>query len=310
MDLSVIIVTYNSSPFIEECLRSITEKMKGLVCELIIVDNASTDETCQMIRKGFTDATLIQSPINLGFAKANNLGLRKARGEFVLLINPDTLWMRGDIKKAIQLLRNHPEIGGLGCRLLLEDGSWQKSHGHFPTLSRELKEAFYLPRLFSYRPWCNGMFIYHEKGGPCSVDWASATFFLCPRKVILETDGFDERYFMYYEDIDLSKKIRETGREIYYYPEIEIIHRQRMPLLYDFGESPYLYFDKHFGTSFAKKLRYILLFKTLLRVGIFAPLTLFSRKGVMREKLRTNFRTFEYHFFEAPKVLKRLRQRE
>jgi GT2 family glycosyltransferase len=306
MDLSVIIITHNSSPFIEACLRSITEQMQGLDYELIIVDNASTDETCGMIQRGFPDALLIQSPSNAGFARANNLGLLKARGEFVLLMNPDTLWKRGEVRKAMQFLRDHPETGGLGCRLILEDGSWQKSHGHFPTLSREMKEAFYLPRLFSQSPWSKGMFIYQEKEGPGEVDWVSATFFLSPREVILDIGGFDERYFMYYEDIDLSARLREKGREIYYYPEIEIIHYQRMPSVYDFGESPYLYFDKHFGTPFAQKLRYILLFKTLLRVAVFASLAFLTGKEIFREKLKTNYWTFKYNLFEAPRVIKKL----
>ena len=158
MDLSIIIITFNSSPFIGACLRSLAEQMKGFDYEILVVDNASSDETCRLIQEEFPGATLIQSPSNIGFAKANNLGLRKAKGEFVLLINPDTLWRKGDVKEAIQFLRDHPDIGGLGCRLILQDGSWQKSHGHFPTLGRELKEAFYLPRLFPEMSWSQGMF--------------------------------------------------------------------------------------------------------------------------------------------------------
>jgi GT2 family glycosyltransferase len=307
MDLSVIIVTYNSSSFIEGCLRSITEQIKGLSYEFILVDNASTDETCRVIQEGFPDALLIRNPSNIGFGRANNLGLNKARGEFVLLINPDTLWKRGEIRKAIQFLRDHPKIGGLGCRLLLEDGSWQKSHGQFPTLGRELKEALYLPRLFPKRPWSRGMFVYREREGTGAVDWVSAAFFLCPREVILDIKGFDERHFMYYEDIDLSSRIREKGKEIYYYPEIEIIHFQRMPSVYDFGESPYLYFEKHFGPPLARLLRYILLFKTILRVIIFLPLAFLTGREIFREKWRTNWRTFHYHLYEAPKVLRKLK---
>ena len=303
MDLSVIIVTYNSSTHIEACLYSILEQLKGIEHQIIIVDNASSDETCRVIQERFPEAALIRSPLNIGFARANNLGLQGAKGEFVLLINPDTIWKRGDLKKAIQFLRDHPEVGGLGSRLILEDGSWQKSHGNFPTLGRELKEAFYLPRLFP--GWCKGMFIYKEGVGPRGVDWTSATFFLSPRKIILDVNGFDEQYFMYYEDIDLSKRIREKGKEICYYPEIEIIHYQRIPLVYDFGNSPYLYFDKHFGPSLAKMLRFILLFKSLLRMMIFTPLALLTGREVFREKLKTNYRTFEYHLFEAPRVLKK-----
>ncbi len=319
MDLSIIIVTYNSSSFIEACLRSVGERMKRLEHEIIVVDNCSSDDTCRKVEEGFPDALLVRNPWNVGFGRANNFGLRRAAGEFVLLLNPDICWKGGDVENAIRFLRDHPGIGGLGCRLVLGDGSWQRSHGHFPTLGRELKEAFYLPRLFPTNRWAKGMFIYREngreKGGqeerePKAVDWVSATFFLCRREVILEVGGFDERYFMYYEDIDLSAKVRSRGREIYYYPGIEITHHQAMPGVYDFGGSPYLYFDKYFGPSLAEKLRYIFLFKSFLRVIIFAPLALLTGRKVFKDKLKTNRRTFRYHFREAPKVIKRLSRKQ
>ncbi len=306
MELSIIIVTYNSGSFIEACLRSILEAMKVIDHELIVVDNGSTDGTCRLIQQGFPGATLIQSPTNIGFAKANNLGLQRAKGRFVLLINPDTLWKRGNITKAIQFLEDHPEIGALGCRLILEDGTWQKSHGNFPTLGKELKEALYLPRFFPQWRCCQGMFTYKERIGQGPVDWVSGTFFLSSPKIIQGAGGFDERYFMYYEDIDLSKGIREKGKEIFYDPAIEIIHYQRIPSVYDFGESPYLYFDKHFGPSFAEILRYILILKTLVRMSIFAPLACLTGKEIFTEKLGTNYRTLKYHLFEAPRVLRKL----
>jgi GT2 family glycosyltransferase len=307
MDLSIIIVTYNSSAYIQACLRSIVEQMREVDHEVIIVDNASSDETIRMIEQEFPRVTLIPNPLNLGFAGANNLGLQRARGEFVLLINPDTRWKRGDIKKAIHLLEGHPEIGALGGRLTLEDGSWQKSHGNFPTLGRELKEVFYLPRLFPQWRCCKGMFTYRERDGKGPVDWVAGAFCLCRKDVVVEMGGFDERYFLYYEDIDLSNGIRGKGREILYYPAIEIIHYQRTPPIYDFGESPYRYFDKHFGPSYAEALRYVLLLKMIVRMMIFFPLTLLAGKEGFREKLKTNYRTFKYHLFEAPKVLKKIK---
>ena len=307
MDLSVVVVTHNSSAYIQACLRSILEQMGEVDHEVIIVDNASSDETIRMIEQEFPRVTLIPNPLNLGFAGANNLGLRRAKGEFVLLMNPDTRWKRGDIKKALQFLVSRPDIGALGCRLILEDGSWQKSHGNFPTLGKELKEAFYLPRLFPRWRCCQGMFAYRERNGKGPVDWVAGAFCLCRRDVVGEMGGFDERYFLYYEDIDLSNGIRGKGMEIFYYPSIEITHYQRMPSVYDFGESPYLYFDKHFGPSHAKALRYVLLLKMIVRLMIFFPLTFLTGKEGFRKKLKTNYRTFKYHLFEAPGVLEKLR---
>ncbi len=306
MDLSVVVVTYNSASYIEACLRSVVEQMEGLEHEIIVVDNASSDETVRRIEQGFPRVTLVPNRLNQGFARANNLGIQRAGGRFVLLINPDTRWKKGDIKKAVHFLEARPEIGALGCRLTLGDGSWQRSYGNFPTLGRELKEVFYLPRFFPECGFCRGTFVYRERNGEGPVDWVAGAFCLARRSILIEVGGFDERYFLYGEDIDLSKKIREKGKEIFYYPGIEITHFQKLPLVYDFGESPYLYFDKHFGPSHAKTLRYVLLFKMLVRMMVFSPLAFLTGKEAFREKLKTIYGTFRYHLVEAPGVLKKL----
>lgn len=306
MDLSVIVVTFNSSVFIRTCLRSILARTEGIDHEVIVVDNGSGDETAKILEKEFSQIILLKNEANLGFAAANNLALLRARGEFVLLINPDTRWSRGGVAAALQFLRDHPEAGGLGARLILDDGSWQKSHGYFPTLSRELKEALYLPRFFPGSKRLKGMFIYREQKEPAAVDWVSCAFFLGRRKVLAEAGFLDERYFMYYEDIDLSKKVRERGKEIYYYPGIEVFHFQRSPQIYDNGRSPYLYFHKHFGLPFAKILRWILALKFLLRAGIFSALAFFTRREGFMEKRNLNGRSLRFHLFEAGHVLKEL----
>jgi GT2 family glycosyltransferase len=304
MEISIIIVTFNSSSLIEACLFSILDQVKDMGHELIIVDNDSKDGTREIIEKGFPQAILIRNDSNKGFAKANNLALQRAKGDFILLINPDVEWKRGELKEAIQFLKNHPEIWALGCRLVLEDGSWQKSFGHFPTLARELKEAFYLPRIFPRSQWMKGVYAYEDSLKPKPVDWVSCTFFLSQRKLIAEVGCFDERYFMYYEDIDLSKRIREKGMEIYYFPKIEVIHYQKGTSIIDYGESPYIYFNKFFGLYFAENLRYILLLKTFLRICIFFFLAFFPGRMVFRDKFKSNGRTFKFHLFEAPKVMR------
>jgi GT2 family glycosyltransferase len=307
MEISIIIVTFNSASFIEACLRSILTQVKGLQYELIVVDNASGDGTSRLVEARFPEVILIRNESNAGFARANNLGLSRACGEFVLLINPDTLWKRGELGAAIRFMKSHPEAGALGSRLVLPDGSWQKSHGNFPSLSREVKEAFFLPRVFPRSERLKGVYAYQDQPDPKPVDWISCTFFLCRRTLMGKIGFFDERYFMYYEDIDLSKRIRAMGKEIYYYPEVEVLHRQKEPALIDFGESPYVYFNKFHGLSFARTLRYILLMKTALRLLIFTPLALFSRRRIFREKLESNYRTFKFSLFRAPEIVRNLK---
>jgi GT2 family glycosyltransferase len=143
---------------------------------------------------------------------------------------------------------------------------------------------------------------------PMAVDWISGTFFLCKRDVLINIRGFDERFFLYYEDIDLSKRMREAGKEIYYYPEIEINHFQKFPSIYDFGESPYIYFGIHFGLNSALILRYVMIFRTLLRMAMFSSLLLLSGKASFKDKLLTNLRTFKFHLFRGPDVIRRLRK--
>jgi GT2 family glycosyltransferase len=306
MDFSIIVVTYNSSSNIEACLHSVKEAMKELDHEILIVDNASQDETCRIVEKEFPQVFLIKSEVNLGFAKANNLGLQRAKGEFVLLINPDTVWKKGEAGQALRFLRNHPEIGAMGCRLILEDGSWQRSHGNFPTLWKELKGAFHLPGLFPRWKWMEGVYTYKESHVIKPVEWISCTFFLSRKETLAEVAGFDERYFMYYEDIDLSKRLRGKGKEIYYFPEIEVIHYQKQPSMIDYGGSPYIYFCKFFPLSFAKVLKYIMILKTSVRMAIFPVFVLFSEKKVYREKARSNRETFKFHFCRASRIIRDL----
>ncbi len=307
MDLSIILVTYNSSLFIRECLRSLCEGVKDIEHEILVVDNASCDKTCEIIEREFPKIHLMRNSTNLGFAAANNLALRRARGEFVLLINPDTRWRRGKIRNALQFLKEHPKVGGLGARLLLKDGSWQKSFGSFPSLYQEVKRILFPQKILNGSKGLKGRFISMGEKEKVPVDWISCTFFLAKREVLVEAGLFDERYFMYYEDIDLSKRIRERGREIYYYPEIEIVHFQRSPMLYDDGKSPYIYFHKHFGLSFAKRLRWVLVSKFFLRVVVFLVFTFLTRWKGFKEKYELNKRSLRFHLFEAGNVLKQLR---
>jgi GT2 family glycosyltransferase len=151
-----------------------------------------------------------------------------------------------------------------------------------------------------------GVFAYVDHSNPKPVDWVSCTFFLCHRKLMAEVGFFDDRYFLYYEDIDLSERIRKKGKDIYYYPEIEIIHYQKWPSIIDFGGSPYIYFNKHFGLHVAKNLRYILIFKTFLRLLIFFPFVFLPGRIVLGDKFKSYYRTFKFHLFDASEIIRSL----
>ena len=219
MDLSIIIVNFNTRELLKECLKSliVNGRWQMVNSEVIVVDNASKDKSPAMIKKNFPKVKLIENRTNLGFAQANNQGIKKAKGEYLLLLNPDTRVEPGSLEKLIQFAQKHPEAGIVGAKLINPDGSVQPSVYHFPTLGRATREY-----------WLSQEGVY-EKYAPKSkkaieVEAVTGAAMLIPRKTIEKVGLLDERYFMYFEDLDYCRRIRQAGLKVYYLPEAEIIH--------------------------------------------------------------------------------------
>jgi GT2 family glycosyltransferase len=141
MELSIIIVNYNTKELLKDCLNSLYENSPGLEFEVIVSDNNSTDGSAEMVKSAFPQACLIVNPINLGFAGANNVAIRECAGKFILLLNSDTLVLDSDsFTKMVSYMRQHPEVGVLGCKLLNSDRSLQPSYGRFPSLVNEFRQ--------------------------------------------------------------------------------------------------------------------------------------------------------------------------
>lgn len=225
--LSIIIVNYNTGEFLARCLRSIgatTQNFKNPAAEVIIIDNASTDESIRGIksttfrlRSGQASIKSIKNKANLGFAKAANQGIKVAKGEYILLLNPDTEVRNGAIKKMMEFARSTDDIGVIGARLLNPDGTVQASTFHFPTIWRAVRE-FWLGQEGAYSK-------YTPKGDkPIIVDAiVGAAFLITPqaRKIV---GLLDERYFMYFEDLDYCRRVKRAGLKVYYLPSAQIIH--------------------------------------------------------------------------------------
>ena len=211
----------------EDCLCSFLDQDLHIQYEVIIVDNASNDGSLEMVRKRFPFVQIIENDQNVGFARANNQAIVKAKGEYILLLNPDTLITDGTIfKRWTYFMDQHQDTGASGCTLVFPDGSHQVGDAGFkPGLITTLNFVFFLSRVFPYH--CKGLFIspthiLKER----EVDWVCGADFLVRRSILPTTGLLDETVFMYAEDVEWGCRIRSFGYKIYYLPKLEIIHFQ------------------------------------------------------------------------------------
>ncbi len=224
--LSVIIVNYNVKEFLEQCLTSLKGALKDITHEIIVVDNASSDGSCRMVKKRFPEIILIENNNNLGFSRANNIALRQAKGEFISLLNPDTIVQEDTFTKLLEGFERFPEAGMMGGKVLNPDGSLQLScRRSFPTPWNAFSKIIGLSRLFPTSRIFgkyNLTFLDHDEIN--EVDAISGSF-MCVRAKVLENAGYlDEDFFMYGEDLEWCYQIKDSGWKIYYYPESSIVH--------------------------------------------------------------------------------------
>ena len=227
LPLSVIIVNWNSIELLKPCLVSLFEKNTSFDFEVIIVDNASKDSSVEVLKKEFPLVHLIESDINMGFTRANNVAIRKAKGKYILLLNPDTIIIDVNIlKKWTDFMDSNPDVGASGCKLIYEDGRHQVGDaGYMPVINTVFNFSLFLSKLKPDR--VKGIFLnYNKLSKPIEVDWISGAGFLV-RKEILETVGLmDEGIFMYADDIEWGCRIRKYGYRVVYLPHMKIVHLQ------------------------------------------------------------------------------------
>ena len=226
MKLSVVIVNYNVEHFLEQCLIAVRNGMRQIEGEIIVVDNNSVDGSLEMLRSKFPEVKVISNKTNMGFAKANNQAIHIAKGEFVLLLNPDTVVEADTFEKSIRFMESHPEAGGLGVKML--DGSGKflpESKRGLPTPSASFYKIFGLTSLFPHSKRFSGYYMgYLNENQTHEVEVLAGAFMLLRKKVLDKTGLLDESFFMYGEDIDLSYRIIKAGYKNYYFPETRIIH--------------------------------------------------------------------------------------
>lgn len=226
MRLSVIIVSYNVYPFLDNCLRSVQKSMKGIDGEIFVVDNASVDRTPQLVQQHFPDVKLMANPDNKGFAKANNQAISVCEGEYILLLNPDTIVSEDTLTTCIQFMDTHKDAGAIGVKLL--DGSGRflpESKRGLPTLSASFMKMSGLYRLFPRSSRWNAYYQGHiDENQTAQVEVLCGAFMFMRKEALGRTGNLDEDFYMYGEDIDLSYRISKAGYSIYYVPSTSIIH--------------------------------------------------------------------------------------
>lgn len=224
-EASLIMLSFNTRDLLRKSLSSLIEVSKEIDAEIIVVDNASHDGSADMVTAEFPQVRLIRAPHNLGFAGGNNLGRTIASGEFLVLVNSDAFVEPGALRLAVQQMRKHPEVGLAGGLLIGRDQCPEPSARHFPSPLNDLLSLTGLAARYPHsrffgrfdRTWANP----HE---PAEVDWVPGAFCIIRQSALKQIGFFDERFFLYYEEVDLCRRLRKAGWLVGYWPSLRAVH--------------------------------------------------------------------------------------
>lgn len=225
IDVSVIIVSFNSFQYLNECLTSLFKFCTGTSNEVIVVDNASTEGNIESVIHNYRNVNLIKNNKNLGFAPANNIGLKYAHGKYTLFLNNDTVFIEDSIKKVFDYAEINQKKIFAGIQLLNPDGSKQESVVQFPSVWNAITENFFLYKIFPHSEFFNK---YYQNcanyNSAVETDVIRGAFMFCPTEGLKELNGFDEHFFFYSEETDLCKRFKDGGGMVIFFPASSIIH--------------------------------------------------------------------------------------
>ncbi len=278
--LSIILVNYNGGDFIQKCLDSIEENLSEIRSETIVIDNHSTDGSAQIIQRRYPHIRLFRNSKNLGFAKANNQGIKASKGQFVLLINPDTYVCPNSLKTLLAEMKANSDIGAVGPALIDRKNGYQISFGKKVGFFSEAAKKLFLNRFFRWR--------LQKKPKRKDVQWLSAAC-LMTRKDVLERVGmFDENFFLYFEDIDLCMRIRKKGWRLAYLPDVKVFHTggastksQKLSSRFEYRKSQLYFYWKHSSlfSYFLLKAYLCIHFVFILFLGFFKKNSSFKKRA-------------------------------
>lgn len=254
MQLSIIILNYNVRYFLEQCVFSVQKALEGIDSEIIVIDNASSDDSCEMMKTKFPHIKLIENQDNLGFPKANNIGVAQANGEYICILNPDTVVAEDTFSKILNTKNWQLNTGIIGCKLIDGAGNFlPESKRGVPTPWVAFTKIFGLYKISNYFGKYYAQHLSENESG--KVDILVGAFMMMKRELYLKVGGFDENCFMYSDDIDLSYLVLKAGKSNYYFHETSVIHYKGESTVRDgtymkrFRQAMQFFYKKHFKKS-------------------------------------------------------------
>lgn len=269
MQLSVIILNYNVRFFLEQCVLSVQKALENVEGEIIVVDNGSFDDSCTMMHTRFPEVKLIQNTKNLGFPKGNNIGVAAAKGNYICILNPDTVVAEDTFEKVLNFAKTQENLGIVGVKLIDGSGNFlPESKRGVPTPWVAFTKVMGLYRWFPTVSIFTKYYAQHLRPDQTGkVDILVGAFMFLPRELYLEVGGFDENCFMYSDDIDLSYQVLQKGKDNFYFHQTTVLHYKGESTIKDgiymkrFQEAMRFFYQKHFKVSF--------FFETFMQLGIF-----------------------------------------
>ena len=272
MDLSIILISWNVADLLVNCLRSIFAHPPDGVFEVWVVDNASHDNSVQIIQEQFPQVKLILNEKNVGFAAANNQALQASNGRFALLLNPDTVVSEETLQKLVGFLDENPQVGAAGSLYQNPDGSLQPSCYPFPTVAREFWRLLHMDKLYAFGVYNMQRW---SKETPREVDALQGASLLLRRAALEETGLLDTSYFMYTEEIDLCYRLHLKGWTLYWVPQSRIVHlggqstrQDALKMFLHLYGSKVQFFRKHYGERSARSYKRVLKFTSGIRLAL------------------------------------------
>jgi len=288
MDLSIIIVSWNTRELLQRCLEVIFYSSTQYSFDVWVIDNASTDHSASMIQNEFPHIHLIVSNENLGFAHANNLAIAQTSARYVMLLNPDTEIDRYVIDLLINYMDTHPDIGASSPKLLNPDGTLQVSSYPRPTLSREFWRLFHLDEIFPYAAYPKS---YWNSNNPLVVDVLIGACLLLRGQILKQVGLLDDTYFMYTEEVDFCYRVQKAGWQLAWVPNAIVVHyggqstkMVRQEMFINLYRSKVIFFRKHYGELRTQLYKLILYAASGLRLAI-SPFAAFSEPTRRNEQM-------------------------
>ena len=306
MKLSIVILCWNDLKVISDCLQSIYATTQKTEFEVIVSDNGSTDGSIEHIRSKFPRVQVIENGRNLRFAKGNNVAIQASRGDYVLILNPDTIMLEGALDGMVKYAEQHPEAGAFGCRVAFPNGVLQPVQRPIFTLRSEWCWALGLGALARFSEWFHsGSYANWHGETERTVGWLAGCFILARGELLRGLGGFDERFFYYYEDTDLCRRIWESGHSILYTPNFTITHIggqstinrfNPMAFAVDGEVTRYLYYYKYDGRGGVRSCRHASLVGLTIRRIAYRLQHLFRSTEATRKRLQTLDTLFAWNY--------------